>query len=163
MGVTDAKAELIGGIAGFDDLPRTLRREHEARAREAREREVKEREARDRETRERENREQREAKEARKEPSMSREAEGGAYEAAPSYLRRDTRSPYGYGDEPVPAAVMRFDVPFFRLALFFLKAVLAAVPALILLGTMLWFAGKGLQAYFPELVHMKILITFPNG
>lgn len=68
-----------------------------------------------------------------------------------------------YGDEPMPASVKRFEVPFFRLAFFFIKAVLAAIPALILLGALLYIAGKGLQAYFPELVRMKILITFPNG
>ena len=57
----------------------------------------------------------------------------------------------------------RFDVPFLQLSAFFLKAVLAAIPALLLLGVLLFFAGKGLQAYFPELVHTKILISFPNG
>jgi hypothetical protein len=59
--------------------------------------------------------------------------------------------------------VQRFDVPFLRLAMFFMKAVLAAIPALILLGAILYFMGKGLEAYFPELIRMKILITFPQG
>ena len=68
-----------------------------------------------------------------------------------------------YGDEPVAAAVTRFDVPFMRLVMFFLKAVFAAIPALILLGVLLWFAGHILQTQFPELIKMKILITFPNG
>ncbi len=46
---------------------------------------------------------------------------------------------------------------------FFLKAVLAAIPALILLGALIWFAGDMLQKFFPELIKMKISITFPNG
>lgn len=67
------------------------------------------------------------------------------------------------GDELMAARVRRLDVPFFHLMLFFLKAVLAAIPALILLGAILWFAGHALQTYFPDLVKMKILISFPNG
>ncbi len=124
----------------FDDLPRTLRRERDARAREARE--AKERERRERDAR----------------------AMAASMGDPPAYLsRRRTTPPAMYGDEPVPASVERFDVPFLRLSLFFLKAVLAAIPALFLLGALLYFAGKGLEAYFPELVRMKILITFPSG
>jgi len=130
----------------FDDLPRTLRREREARARQARE-------AKEREQRERDGRSS---------------ASSGSMSAAPlgdppAYLSRGRAMPQMYGDEPMPASVQRFDVPFGRLALFFLKAVIAAIPALILLGVILYFAGKGLEAYFPELVRMKILITFPSG
>ncbi len=117
----------------FDDLPRTLRREKEARAREKRE----------------------------------RERDGRSMDAAlgdpSSYLARTRHAPAVYGDDPVPASVQRFDVPFLRLVAFFLKAVLAAIPALMLLGVILFFAGKGLEAYFPELVRMKIMITFPGG
>lgn len=118
--------------ADYDDLPRTLRREREARAREARERETRERA-----------------------PEQA--------ETAPPYLAWPKPTPVLYGDDPLPATVRRFDVPFFSLMAFFLKAVLAAVPALIVLGVMLWFAGKGLQAYFPELVRMKIVISLPNA
>ena len=64
---------------------------------------------------------------------------------------------------PYPASVRRFDVPFLHLMRFFLKAVLAAIPALILLGVILWFGGHLLQALFPSLVKKKILISFPNG
>lgn len=66
-----------------------------------------------------------------------------------------------YGHEPVPASVERFNVPFWRLVGFLLKAVLAAIPALILLTVILWFAGQALQAFFPELIQLKILISFP--
>lgn len=128
--MTDAEFSLGAG-SDLDDLPRTLRREHEARAREARERE-------------------------RRKHTLSADApdvypHGGAREK--SYA----------GDDAVAAAVTRIDVPFGRLVLFFLKAVLAAIPALILLTVILWFMGQALQTLFPELVKMKILITFPNG
>jgi hypothetical protein len=64
--------------------------------------------------------------------------------------------------EAVPAAVTRFDVPFFRLMAFFIKAVFAAIPALIILGALLWLAGDVLRNLFPWLVKMQILIRFPN-
>ena len=59
------------------------------------------------------------------------------------------------------ATVTRLEIPFLHLMAFFLKAVLAAVPALIVLGVMVWSAGHALQAYFPDLVRMQILILFP--
>ena len=58
--------------------------------------------------------------------------------------------------------VDRFDVSFGHLMMFSIKAVMAAIPALILLGILMWCAGAILKAYFPELIHMQILITFPN-
>lgn len=118
----------------FDDLPRTLRREKEARAREARE-----------------------ARERREREKQSMDASLGD---PPFYLARARSAPVAYGDEPIPAAVQRFHVPFAHLVLFFLKAVLAAIPALILLGVILYYAGKGLEAYDPDLVRMKIMVTF---
>jgi len=126
----------LAADSDFDDLPRTLRRERDARAREAKERE-------------------------------RRQRDGGGMDASlgdpPSYLARGRAAPVAYAEDPLPASVRRFDVPFFSLVAFFLKAVLAAIPALFLLGAILYFAGKGLEAYFPELVRMKILITFPGG
>ena len=133
--MTDANFPLTAD-SDFDDLPRTLRREKEARAREAREA---------RERRERERR------------SMD-----GSLGDPPSYLARRA-APVAYGDEPAPAVVQRFDVPFLHLVKVFLKATLAAVPALILLGVMLYYAGKGLDAYAPELLRMKIMVTVPGG
>ncbi|WP_295557569.1 hypothetical protein [uncultured Hyphomicrobium sp.] len=135
--MTDANISLTAD-SDFDDLPRTLRREKEARAREARE-----------------------AK-ARRE----REREGymnASLGDPPSYLSRAQSAPAVYGEDPVAATVRRLDVPFLHLMMFFLKAVVAAIPALILLGAILYFAGKGLEAAFPELIRMKILITFPGG
>ncbi len=119
----------------FDDLPRTLRREKERRAREARD------------ARERHERERQTMDASRGDP--------------PTYLAH--AMPAGVGDDPVAAAVRRFDVPFQHQAMFFQKAALAAIPALLLLGVGLYFAGHALEAYVPDLVHMKILVTFPGG
>jgi hypothetical protein len=58
--------------------------------------------------------------------------------------------------------VTALQIPFFRLMAFFIKAVFAAIPALFILGVILWFAGHGLATFFPHLVKMKILIAFPN-
>lgn len=66
-----------------------------------------------------------------------------------------------FDHEPAPAKVERFNVPFLHLMLFLMKAVVAAIPALLLLAVILWFAGQALQAFFPELVQLKILISFP--
>lgn len=122
-----------------DDLPRTLRREKEARARQARERAAMERASA---------------------PSLSA-GDDDYRRQQPRIYRSDDDDTNG-GANTFPATVRAFDVPFFRLAMFFMKAVLAAIPALMLLGVVLWFAGAGLQALFPELIKMKILIGFQN-
>ncbi len=62
----------------------------------------------------------------------------------------------------VPASVRGIDVPFTQLVLFFLKAVVAAIPALIVLTAILWVFGAVLEMVFPWLIKMKILISFPN-
>ncbi|HYD16131.1 MAG TPA: hypothetical protein VEA77_07000 [Hyphomicrobium sp.] len=135
--MTDANFPLTAD-SDFDDLPRTLRREKEKRARAARE-------ARERDK-----------------PDRDGRTIDTTLGDPPSYLARRP-APVVYGDDPVPASVQRFDVPFFRLMAFFVKAVLAAIPAIFLLGVILYFAGKGLEVYYPELVRMKIMITFPGG
>ncbi len=116
---------------GAEDLPRTLRREKEARERATREREAKARAA-----------------------TLTHDF--GASE------RRDRPHAAYSADEAGGMAVTRFEVPFGHLMLFSIKAVLAAIPALALLGVLLWFAGALLKAYYPELIHMQVLITFPN-
>ena len=62
-------------------------------------------------------------------------------------------------DEGVVTAVK---IPFFRLMLFFIKAVFAAIPAMILLGVIVWFAMKGLKLYYPELIQLEVLIRAPK-
>jgi hypothetical protein len=121
-----------------EDLPRTFRREKEARAREARERAAQERAAN---------------------PSLPMGPEGRSG-PQPQIYAADVGP--GVENPPFPASVRRIDVPFVHLVTFFLKAVLAAIPALILLGVVLWFAGAALETLFPSLIKMKILISFPN-
>ena len=96
----------------------------------------RERDAREREARERQARE-REAATAVPVPSIERE---GAYGALAS----------------PPATVTDIDVPFLGLMTFFIKAVFAAIPALIMLTALLWLFGQGLQTFFPQLLKMKI-------
>jgi hypothetical protein len=119
-----------------DDLPRTIRRERDAKA--AREREARERDARER-------------------LSMA-STPVHAFERQVPYGDRHT--PFGFA---APAAsIAALDVPFSKLMAFFLKAVFAAIPALIMLAAMLWLAGRGLQTFFPDLVKLKILIYMPK-
>ena len=103
----------------------------------------REREAREREARERQAREMRER------------AAAGAYHSFGPRVSEGTSAP--------PGVVTRLDLPFLHLAAFFLKAVFAAVPALIVLGFLLWGAGHALLNWFPDLVKMQILILFPPG
>ena len=135
------------GDEGSDDLPRTFRREKEARAREARERAAQERAAA---------------------PSLPTgvpangpdvRTAASTHGPAPQILANPDAMP-AISEMPYPATVKRIDVPFVQLMWFFLKAVLAAIPALILLTAILWVLGQGLQTFFPELVKLKILIGF---
>ena len=119
---------------GHDDLPRTFRRERDAQ-REARERAADRRSSR-----------------IRAPPE-------------PTYVQDPPVEPYFATAYPPPVAsgvVTALEIPFGRLVAFFLKALFAAIPALILLGIMLWAMGQVLTTYFPALLKMKILITFPN-
>ncbi len=123
-----------------DDLPRTFRREKEARARDAKERADRERAAA---------------------PSLSTAPDlkpGTA--AAPNIYAEPIAAESAVADTPYPAIVRQFDVPFLHLVKFFFKAVFAAIPALILLTAILWLLGGLLQAFFPDLIKMKILIGF---
>jgi hypothetical protein len=144
MATAEPSFTLLGDESS-DDLPRTFRREKEARAREARERAAQERAAA---------------------PTLSTAPD--SYGPAPASVapqprvQADPALAPALTDMPYPASVRRFDVPFMHLVTFFLKAVVAAVPALILLTAILWLSGAALQAFFPELVKMKILISFPN-
>jgi hypothetical protein len=96
----------------------------------------RERDAREREARERQARE-REAQSPVSVPSIDHDAAYGAL-------------------APPPATVTAIDMPFLGLMTFFIKAVFAAVPALIMLTALLWLFGQGLQSFFPQLLKMKI-------
>ncbi len=118
---------------GPEDLPRTLRREREARQRAMREEEARRRgDTLTHDFRERE-----------------RERE-----PVPAHA--------GYAGGPAGTTVTRINVPFFRLAAFFIKAVFAAIPALILLGVLLWFGGVVLKTLYPEHVHTEVIIRVPR-
>lgn len=117
-----------------DDLPRTFRREREARDRQALERDAHERDG----------------------PTILRKAAAaGAQRSAPDPVVANTLP----GES---VTVTRFDVPFGHLAKFFVKAVFAALPALLLLTIVLWGVGELMQRYFPWLLKMRILIQFPG-
>jgi hypothetical protein len=133
--MTEAGMAMADG--GPDDLPRTFRRERDAQ-REAREREARERAA------------------AEQQFAPPPEPAYGAEPGLDSYGAQPFGPPYDAG------VVTALKIPFVQLMLFFVKAVFAAIPAIILLGIMLWGMGQILTTYFPALLKMKILITFPN-
>lgn len=139
---------------GPDDLPRTLRREKEAREREAREREAADRALNERETLA--------MGPAAATATAPEPVTDQAFRAAPDmYALPD--GAYAPVSEPVmPASVQRFDVPFMHLVTFFLKAVIAAIPALVLLTLVLWVGGQVIKLFFPWLLQAQILIHFPN-
>ena len=127
-----------------DDLPRTFRREKEAREREARERAARERAAA---------------------PTLSANPDpyaASAAHAAPKIYAEPAAAGAARtavsGDAAVPAIVRAIDVPFPQLVKFFLKAVVAAIPAILLLMAVLWGIGQVLELAFPDLLKMKILI-----
>lgn len=144
---------LAADIAEFDDLPRTLRRERDAREREKKEREARESRAA--------------AKASPANPPAAR-SDATAFDAAPSlYVPHDSttsgRDSETEGGFDYPAAtVKRIDVPFFHMMRFYLKAVVAAIPALILLTGILWGMGQVIKIFFPWLLKAQIFIQFVN-
>ena len=122
MAVRDRDAAM--GSAASDDLPRTLRREREARDR---------------------------AQQSAFAP--------GTVQQRPSYVPEPA-----VGEHVMISATTVTDVriPFGRLVMLCFKLVFAAIPALILLGIMLWTAGHLLMTYFPWLVKVQLLIRVPN-
>lgn len=53
-------------------------------------------------------------------------------------------------------------IPFVRMMLFCFKLVFAAIPALILLGCLLWLAGHLLLTFAPWLLKIELLIRVPR-
>ncbi len=121
----------FAGIADADDLPRTLRREREARERAKREEDARKRNA-----------------------TLTHD-----YDANHASLAADLPA---HARGAAAGVVTGFEVPFFHLMRFFIKAVFAAIPALIILAVMLWFAGAALKSLYPGLVHTEILIRVPR-
>ena len=118
-----------------DDLPRTLRRERDAR------------EA---------------ARQAQAQShGVQGYAEAGHGAGSPqdyATAANDMNGSYGLG---FGGTVTRFDVPFGHLVWFFIKSVLAAIPALILLTVLTFAGGKVLQAFFPGLRLFEIVVRTP--
>lgn len=110
-----------------DDLPRTFRRERDAR---------------------------------RQAQSYRQDAQSGL---APSIPDDEKRS-FGSDeiDQAPAATVTGFDVPFLRLVTFFLKCAVAAIPALIVLGLIMFAMGQVAERVFPWLVKMRIVVSFPG-
>jgi len=99
------------------------------------------------------------ARRAREQEFAASEAETSIpHSDPPPHFQPDA---YEFDDAP-PATITRLEVPFFHLMLFFLKAVVAGIPALILLLAILWGIGEILTATFPELIKMQVLIRMPN-
>ena len=129
-----------------DDLPRTLRRERENRERAAREQTMREQMS-DRTSWDRGGKPLATQPSVYGTPEPSNNPYDNAYQATSS--------------DPAQVTVTRFKVPFFSLMGFCIKVVLAAIPALLILLAMLYGLGVALQTYFPQLIKMKILISFP--
>ena len=144
--------------ANAEDLPRTLRR-----AREAQEREAQQREAQQRETQEREARERGGAvRKGDPHDSPVREFVDPPVGPTSAFGPLEPEMRGAYREELTPASVRSLDIPFHRLVTFFLKAVIAAIPALTVLTAILWLGGQILKLAFPELLHAEILIRVPR-
>lgn len=121
-----------------DDLPRTFRREREAREREARERDS----------------------------AQNGTGLGGMAPGSRSAGSDYGPSPQDYGAGSADnlfnagggGTVTRFEVPFLHLVGFFLKAVLAAIPALVLLTVLLYAGGLALKQLVPGFRHFEIIV-----
>ena len=129
-----------------DDLPRTLRRAREQQVREQQTREAQSREGGERTAWDR---------------GQTPGAQGTGYGVPSAASPYDTAYPAGVGEGVAAGTVTRFKVPFGALMGFFIKAVFAAVPAILILVLKLYGLGIALQTYFPQLIKMKILISFP--
>lgn len=85
----------------------------------------------------------------------ARNAYSGAPSGEPSMQAYRPDEPPGGG-----VTVSRFDISYFRLTWFLVKVALAAIPALLILGLLMFAIGQAAQMLFPWLVKMKINITF---
>ena len=132
MAAMDRNVTISGGA--MDDLPRTLRREREARER---------------------------AQQSGNTTSGYAPSPAGnlaAGSASPSFVPEPALT-----DHFMMSATTVTDIriPFFRLMMFGFKLVFAAIPALILLIALLWLAGHALMTFYPWLVKVQLLIKVP--
>lgn len=118
-------------FADEDDLPRTFRREREARERELRERDSQ--------------------------PARAADL-GSSNGHAPQAPEAYGPATYDFPASGRDGTVTRLDIPFAHLVLFFMKAVFAAIPALIVLALMFWGAGEALRAAVPSFKGVHITI-----
>lgn len=142
-------------LAMDDDLPRTFRRDKAEKA-------ARDREAADAAERLR-------ADDSAREADMPRIVEARSSEArsfaAPSVEPGHAYHPAQFGPlvgEMQPAEVRALNIPFLHLMMFCLKLVVAAIPAIILLGAILYGLGQILKIYLPWLVQAEIFIRFPK-
>lgn len=124
-------------FAGDDDLPRALRRERDSREREQREREA--------------------AMAAQHQPYP--QSGYGTDMSHQDYANPDQASLYPIAGSGV---VNRLEIPFLHLVWFFMKAVFAAIPAVLLLAGLLFAGGQVLKRFYPDLRHFEIIIRSPD-
>jgi hypothetical protein len=137
--MTDGKYQPL--TDSTDDLPRTFRRERENRERAARE------------------------QQARMQMPQTDWDRGQVPATQSDFGAPEPANPYGgerTHDDAAGGIVRGIKMPFFSLMGFFIKAVFAAIPALLILIAMFYAFGIALQTYFPQLIKMKIMITFPG-
>lgn len=100
-------------------------------------------------------------REARERDAREREAqERETAIIEPAFLRRDT--PHQHRHTPETVTEDRLQIGFLRLMVFCIKAVFAAIPAILILAVLLWLGGQALATFFPQLPRMQILIHFPK-
>ena len=118
-------------FAGDDDLPRALRRERDSREREQREREA--------------------AMAAQHQPYP--QSGYGTDMSHQDYANPDQASLYPIAGSGV---VNRLEIPFLHLVWFFMKAVFAAIPAVLLLIALLWGGSQIVKRLRPELMQFEV-------
>jgi len=122
---------MSSGLA--DDLPRTLRRERELRERGI-------------------------------DRNSVRTGDSAPFAAMPSPRLDNSALPELQRTDDVVIqgnVVTDIQIPFFRLMWLCFKLLFAAIPALVLLGCLMWLAGHLLISYAPWLVKMQVLIRVP--
>ncbi len=144
----------MGATSPDDDLPRTFRRDKEARERQTREAEA------------RATQRPAHTQAAHTQPhaqSSSRDA-GRHADRGYASATADLASTPEFAERVIAdsgkVTVGAFDVPFVHMVRFFLKAVFAAIPALILLFVVLWAIGQTAQKFMPWLVKVRILVQW---